>query len=233
MTQSLVLIWWHCTLFSASAWEVTDVQTKPFPWDGPTGNMVSLLQHLQSCLGYWVPSGAVSERAWQCFPGHPSPQWGTPTQGTWSWEGSSQLDSSWGMMGELRVRKTRFWWWSWQTWWEYPRGAGQLNLPASLCSEKCHRMGMARGAAAASPGHIQAGCVWEQRSGGLWDKAWQQELKKYQGNGTREAIPLLLTQTQPSLFLCLLMNQRKLPPEPFAFQLLQLCFVSLRFKYSD
>lgn len=193
---------------------------------------MSLLQHPAELSGILSPSRCCQWKSLTMFSWPSFPQWGTPTQGMWSEKVSGQLSSQWGMMGELRVRKTRLWWWRWEIGWEYPRRAGQLNLPASLCSGKCHRMRMAGGAAVAS---LDVSSLVELRIQEWGAVRWgmTKELKKYRGNGTREAIPLLLTQTQPSLFLCLLMNQRKLPPEPFAFQLLQLCFVSPRFKYSD
>lgn len=106
-------------------------------------------------------------------------------------------------------------------------GAGYLG------SGQCPRVEMAGGPAVTCHGLIQPGRGRKRRSEGLRDGTRQQESKKYGGNGSREAILVLLTQTQSSVCLCLPMNQRKLPPEPFAFQRLQLCFVSLRFKYSD
>lgn len=112
--------------------------------------------------------------------------------------------------------------WGWAAW---------FNSPTEL--RTVPRMGMAEDPAMTSHGHIQPGHGWEWRSGGAARWGMTARAKEIWGNGTGEAIPILLTQTQSLLCLCLLMNQRKLPPEPFAFQLLQLCFVSLRLKYSD
>lgn len=138
-------------------------------------------------------------------------------------------------MGELRVRKTRFWWRSRQLWWEYPHGFGKLSSPVPLISGQWPKMGTAGGPAVTSHGHVQPSCGWEWRSGQLRDEPWQQEPKKNGGNGTREAIPLLLTWTQSSLCLCLPVNQRKLPlralrlPAPSAV----FCFSKIQIFWRD